>query len=173
MGVAGAGKSLQGHLLADRFNFDYVSTGELIRTQLSPERLESIYAGELLGDQETVEILNDWLNKINDKNNIILDGFPRTKYQIDWLLSYCENESLDKPSVVDFTISEEVVINRLKKRNRKDDNEQTIKKRFISYNNTTRPIIGYMKDNGIKVHTVDADQSPDDVHNSVVSSLGL
>ena len=56
MGVAGAGKSLEGRRLADELGLPWLSTGEFLRMLVSGERRREMLAGDLLHDQEIIEL---------------------------------------------------------------------------------------------------------------------
>jgi len=89
LGVAGSGKSEQGRLLADEYGYAWISTGEILRVLITGKRRHEMLAGRLLSDEEMIQIMDRFLcNRHNQE--FILDGFPRTIPQTDWLLKQVE-----------------------------------------------------------------------------------
>jgi adenylate kinase len=64
--------------------------------------------GELVPDSLTVELVKERLSKPDAKGGYILDGFPRTVAQADALAEF---QTID--AVINFSISDELVIRRL------------------------------------------------------------
>ena len=56
MGVAGAGKSLQGRLFADEHGYSWISTGELFRVLVTGKRRQQMLEGKLLSDEEVIAL---------------------------------------------------------------------------------------------------------------------
>ena len=173
MGAAGAGKSMQGHALADEYGFAYLSTGELFRVLITGRRRHEMLEGKLLSDDEVIRVVDKVLELIDTKQEFILDGFPRTKKQVDWLLEQHEKGRIDLPCIINLEISEEVILDRLRKRGRLDDTEDAITRRYQEYQSVTRPILAYMQKCGLQVYDIDAAQTPAEVNRAVVTALKL
>src|SRR4051812_42520339 len=86
MGLPGSGKGTQGKMLADFHNLHLISMGEIIRMYVTGERRQRMLAGELLHDDEVITILEQVLDSLPDDTEYILDGFPRTVPQAEWLV---------------------------------------------------------------------------------------
>ena len=140
MGVAGSGKSTQGHQLADEYGYAYISTGEIFRVLITGRRRNEMLEGQLLSDGEVIRVIDKVLELIDTKEQFILDGFPRTKPQVDWLLSQCGAGRFEEPAVLNLEVSERVIRDRLQKRGRLDDSEEAISHRYEQYEEVTRPI---------------------------------
>ena len=171
MGAAGSGKSMQGHKLADEYGFAYLSTGELFRVLITGRRRNEMIEGRLLDDTEVINVVDKVLELIDTTSQFILDGFPRTKFQVDWLMMQHKMGRLPLPVVFNLDIDQQVIRDRLHKRNRPDDTDEAIELRFAEYERATRPIINYMKDLGLTVVSIDADQTPAEVHKALVAQL--
>src|SRR4029453_11674802 len=130
MGVAGAGKSMQGKILADEHGYAWISTGEILRVLVTGRRRQEMLEGKLLSDEEMINLLDKVLELINPKEEFVLDGFPRTVPQTDWLLSEIARGRFNLSAVVHLTASEDVVKRRLLERGRQDDTDEAIAKRF-------------------------------------------
>ena len=137
------------------------STGELLRNEIEMDSnlgrqvKDIINRGELVNDELVLKIVRQNLDK--DNKGWILDGYPRNLSQANSL-----NEVLteiDQPLEVVFylDIPEEVLIQRLLLRGRKDDTEETIRTRVNIYKKTTQPLIQYFKDLSL-LEYIDADR---------------
>lgn len=171
VGAAGSGKGTQGHFLKATTGYDYISTGEYLREQGTPEQLELIKNGHLLPDAEIIELVNSLFSRSVDPNKIILDGFPRTVVQTDWLLSQVAAGRIFAPKVVNLEVDQEVMFDRLMNRARHDDTEQVIRHRLESYEAVTRPVLQHFQKAGIPVLNIDAGQAPDVVRQAIQQKL--
>jgi adenylate kinase len=169
-GVAGAGKSMQGKML-DESGFYWLSTGELFRQSVTGKRKEEMLAGKLLSDDEVIELVDAYLDKVPEGRELVLDGFPRTVHQADWLLLRANGDDLKLRGVFNFSISKDVVKGRLMNRGRQDDSSEVIEKRFADYVKTTLPILDYLKQKGVQVVDIDADQDPKKVFSDLKSHI--
>ena len=171
MGVAGAGKSMQGRLFADEHGYAWISTGELFRVLVTGARRAEMLEGKLLSDKEVIELVDRTLNLIDLNEEFLLDGFPRTKVQTDWLLKEIKTGRLNLTAVFNLTASRAVVKKRLLARGRQDDTEQAIEKRFKEYEEMTLPIVDYIRQSGARVYDIDADQDPITVHDKIMALI--
>lgn len=171
MGVAGAGKSVQGTLLAKRLGYEWLSTGEYLRANISGERRKEMLEGKLLDDQEIINILEDFFRSIKDSKKCVLDGFPRTLVQAKWLLERHSSGSIEINSVVYLNASKEVVRKRLLSRGRPDDTVEALDRRFDEYVKLTLPIIEWYKDQGIMVHEVNAERTVKEIQADIMSRI--
>jgi adenylate kinase len=173
MGPAGAGKSLQGHALADEYGYAYLSTGELFRVLITGRRRSEMLEGKLLSDDEVIKVVDQALAIIDTSQEFILDGFPRTRMQVDWMLEQCKAGRFSRPIVINLEIGEEVIRERLQKRARPDDTDEAIARRFAEYQSITRPILKHYENKDITVFDINAAQSAENVHADILNALGL
>ena len=171
MGVAGAGKSVQGRWVADEIGVPWLSTGEFLRMLVTGKRRQEMLQGKLLDDSEMISLADKIFHMIDTKEEFILDGFPRTQTQADWLIAQHKAGLINISSVLHIEASEKVVQERLLNRGRPDDTEEAIRKRFDEYNAVTLPIINDLEANGITVHHVNGDRTPEEVHGDVAPLL--
>ncbi|MGC1176648.1 MAG: nucleoside monophosphate kinase [Candidatus Saccharimonadales bacterium] len=171
MGVAGAGKSVQGRLFADEHGYAWISTGELFRVLVTGERRQQMLEGRLLSDDEVIALVDKTLKLIDLDKEFLLDGFPRTKVQADWLLGQIHDERLRLTAVVNLVASPEVVRERLLARGRQDDTAEVIERRFAEYKTATLPIVDYFRQEGAPVYDINADQDPMTVHDLIMSHV--
>lgn len=171
MGVAGSGKSLQGKMLADELALPWLSTGEFLRMLITGERRKDMLQGHLLEDQEIIALVQKIFTIINPNEEFVLDGFPRTVGQAEWLLSQVKHGQLSVTAVVHLTASEAVVRERLKGRGRQDDTDAAISERFREYEEAAKPILAQFKVAGIPVHDVDGEQDVASVHTAIMKAM--
>lgn len=171
MGVAGAGKSMQGKLLADEHGYAWISTGEILRVLITGKRRQQMLEGKLLTDQEVIDVMDKVLELVNTDEEFVLDGFPRTVNQADWLLGRAKQGGFDVSAIIHLAASEEVVRDRLMARGRQDDTEQAIAERFKEYRAETLPILEHFRQEKIPVYDIDASQTPREVHDHIVKYL--
>jgi adenylate kinase len=172
VGVAGSGKSIQGRLLSQKINAKYFSMGEFLRHHVDPSIQNKMLTGELIDDHEAIQVINEDLPKADeDGEEYILDGFPRTITQADWLIEQVKKGRFTIEGVVYLKASPETIVPRLLERKRPDDNIDAIEQRIKEYNELTLPILDHLKKANIKVHDINAELPIEEVHKEIISSL--
>lgn len=173
MGVAGAGKSSQGRLLADAEGLPWLSTGEFLRMLIAGDKRKDMLAGKLLPDQEIIGLVRRIFSVINTDKEFVIDGFPRTVAQADWLLNQAKHGQLNITAVVHIEASKAAVTRRLLARGRLDDTKEAIKARFEEYEQFVVPILEHFKQSGVKVVDVDGEQPVDKVQAEISRALAF
>jgi len=150
LGAPGAGKGTQAQLLSQANSYLHLSTGELLRKEIEMNTIlgkqvkETINRGELVSDDLVLKIVKQNLDQ--DNKGWILDGYPRNLTQANSLNKILLEINQPLEVVFYLDIPEEVLIQRLLLRGRKDDTEDTIRRRVDIYKKTTEPLIQYFKD---------------------------
>ncbi len=168
LGPPGAGKGTQAKALATHWNIPHISTGDILRQALSEKTPLGIEAqtymdkGELVPDQLVEAMVEERLNQGDTKLGWILDGFPRTVVQAAFLEKLLQSLNQRGEKVVNLDVPDEVVIERLLQRGRKDDTEDVIRRRLQIYRSETSPLIDYY-DNRQQLLMVNGNQSLEDV----------
>lgn len=171
MGVAGSGKSVQGRMLADRLALPWLSTGEFLRMLVSGDRRKDMIEGKLLSDKEIITLVQRIFTIIDPKKEFILDGFPRTTTQADWLISQVKHGQLQATAVIHLIVSPDSVHERLIARGRPDDNVQAIAERLHEFDESSKPILEHFKNAGIPVYDIDGSPDVETVQSSIVEAL--
>ncbi|MEK7059228.1 MAG: nucleoside monophosphate kinase [Patescibacteria group bacterium] len=171
MGIAGSGKGTQGKMLADAKGFHLISMGEVLRMYVTGRQRERMLAGGLLDDKEIIAIVDQVLTSLPDNEEVLLDGFPRTIPQAEWLLDQVKAGRFDLSQAFHLVASREAVKRRLMSRARIDDKEEAIEERFNEYERSTAPILDWLQKNAVEVINIDAVRSVEDVNQDIVNHL--
>jgi len=173
MGLPGSGKGTQGKMMADEHGMHLISMGEIIRLYVTGERRNRMLSGELLDDSEVIELLDRVLDTIPNKELCVLDGFPRTIHQAEWLLEKARREKFNISHVINLDASQATVKDRLRARGRSDDRDEVIEERFKEYAELTKPLIVWFKEHKIDLLNINAERSVYDVNNDVSTALNF
>lgn len=171
MGVAGAGKSMQGRILADEHGYAWISTGEILRVIVTGKRRREMLEGKLLSDAELIELLSKIFDYIDTTEEFVLDGFPRTIPQADWLIDQVKKGRFRLSSVINLVASREIVEKRLMNRGRLDDTSEAIAKRFMEHERVTQPILKHLLQEHIPIFNIDADRDARTIHDEILSLI--
>lgn len=172
VGVAGSGKSIQGKLLAQKIGAKYFSMGEFLRQHVDKSIQDKMLTGELISDSEVIEVVDDALPKVrNPDEEYVLDGFPRTVAQTDWLIEEVKKARFLIRAVINLEAAAETIVPRLLERKRPDDNINAISQRINEYDKFTLPIIEHLKKAKIKVFNINAERPIEEVHQDIISRL--
>jgi adenylate kinase len=119
LGAPGAGKGSQAVMLAERLNIPHISTGDIFRdnmrkhTELGKKAKGYMDKGQLVPDDLTVEIVKDRLLLKDCEKGFILDGFPRTLPQAEYLENAVNEMDIKIDYVIDIHAPDETIIKRL------------------------------------------------------------
>lgn len=119
LGAPGAGKGTQAVVLSEKLNIPHISTGDIFRsnikngTELGRKAKEFIDKGMLVPDEVTIGIVKGRLQEEDCKNGFILDGFPRTIPQAEYLDVALESMGVHLDAVVNIHVPDEAIIARL------------------------------------------------------------
>lgn len=171
MGIAGSGKGTQGALLSKTINYHIISTGELLRAYGSKDQHSRMLKGVILGDEEVTAMLDTALADLDNQNNVILDGYPRTITQADWLLEAAKTGRFKLSGVVLLEASKQAVKDRLKERGREDDHDTAIDARFTEYEQATLPIIEHLREAGVPIFRINGEQLVGQVQAEITKRL--
>ncbi len=175
LGPPGAGKGTQAQKLAEKLGIPQISTGELFRsnigngTKLGLEAKRYLDAGDLVPSDLTNQLVDDRLNDPDAANGFILDGYPRSLEQAKALHEMLGRRGTDIDAVVEFRVSQDELLQRLKARGRADDTDDVILNRMKVYRDETAPLLEYYSG---ELRTVDAVGTMDEVFARALQALG-
>ncbi len=202
LGAPGVGKGTQAKLMAEKFRIPHISTGDMLRTavkegtELGKKAKEIMERGELVPDDIMNGIVKERLAKEDCKDGYILDGFPRTIAQAEFL------DTVDKINyAVYIDVPEELIVKRLVLRRtcpncgamyhlefnppkndnvcdkcgtplvqRDDDKEEVVKNRLAVYNEKTASLLDYYRNRGI-LYKIDGNRPINEVLQSIVQVI--
>ncbi len=179
-GPPGAGKGTQSKKLLDKYNLTYISTGDILRSEIADgselglKAKSIIEAGGLVNDELVVEIIEKKIKTNQNSRGILFDGFPRTvvqAYILDGLLLKL-NTSLDM--MISLDVPDKELIDRLllraKTSKRSDDTLEVIKVRLKEYVDKTKPVANYYADQE-KYHKLNGVGSLDTIFENIVDHI--
>ena len=179
-GPPGAGKGTQAKRLAARFGIPAVSTGDIFRrniaegTDLGNLAKRYLDAGAYVPDEITNDMVRARLAEPDAVNGFLLDGYPRTAAQVETLDAILAEHGHALGAVLELTVDEEAVVQRLLKRaeieGREDDTEEVIRERQAIYRRETAPLTEVYSARGLLVQ-VDGMGSVDDVFTRISEAL--
>lgn len=174
LGPPGAGKGTQAALLSEKLGLPHISTGDLFRanigegTPLGVEAKQYIDAGKLVPTDVTARMVASRLDEDDAKEGFLLDGFPRSVEQATLLQEMLEASGHELDAVINYQVSEDVVVERMLARGRADDNEDTIRTRLEVYHTETAPLIEHYGD---AIITIAAEGTVEDINERTLAAL--
>jgi len=175
LGPPGAGKGTQANLFCKKYGLIHLSTGDLLRDEVSSGSLlgqkaaEIMNKGELVSDELVLSIVEGRLVKISE--GWLLDGFPRNVNQANSLKKLLEKIKQPLEGVISIKIADDFLIKRLLARGRQDDNEQVIINRLKIYRDKTSPLIDLYSKQGI-LDEIEGNADIDVVFSCIEKALG-
>jgi adenylate kinase len=176
----GAGKGTQGERLAEHFGVQHLSTGDMLRAEVTAQTplgkavADSLAAGDLVPDDLMTELLREPLVRAAEQGGYILDGFPRTLAQAHQAFELARDLGITVHAVIALEAPDEVLRERLLGRaaqsGRSDDTEDVINHRLDVYVELTRPLLAYYSGRGV-LKRIDATPPPDDVFAAILDAL--
>lgn len=170
LGLAGSGKSTQGRLLEAGGHYRWLSMGALLREKASPDEQALMMTGAILPDVTTIGYIEAELVALGDDPEVLIDGFPRTRVQADWLLQYSHQHQPIR-AIIYLQAEKDMLRKRLVARGRADDTDAVINERFVEFEQTIAPVMRDFMENGVPVITIDASQPIDAMHQQILREL--
>lgn len=202
-GPQASGKGTQASKIAQHYNISHISTGNIFRANISQGTELGILAeklmnkGILVPDDLTNNLIKNRLAENDCKDGFILDGYPRTKNQTEFL----DTLQYNFDAAINLKIPKEEIIKRISNRRvcvdckenfnliykqpkekgscdkcggklvqREDDQPEAIKKRLETYHNQTEPLLGFYKEKGILIN-INGEQPINDVFEEIIEKL--
>jgi adenylate kinase len=119
MGVQGSGKGTQAKLLADSFDLEHISVGDIFRwnvqhhTKLGAQVRRIMAVGELVSDDLVETVVRDRLLMHDWNHGFVLDGFPRSVRQAEFFLESFDLDAVILLEMDDAEVSRRVMARRL------------------------------------------------------------
>lgn len=179
-GPPGVGKGTQTRLLSTRRGLTQISTGIILRNAIRNETPVGTEAREYMNEGRLVpgrliRTLAEEAIADTGFNNFILDGYPRTIEQAQWLTEFLDGHGCPMSAVISLKVPQSVIVERLSKRRvnkatgenyhldfkpppptvdasliiqRRDDRPEAILKRLDVYAEETEPVEAFYRERG-------------------------
>ncbi len=162
-GPPGSGKGTQSENIIKEYDLAHISTGDLLRkeistnTQLGALAKSHMDKGELVPDDVIIGMIDSYLDKNMGKiKGVIFDGFPRTVAQAKALKDLLAEYKTSVNVTLNLEVPNDELMTRLIERGktsgRSDDNEETIKARLDVYDKQTKPVLEFYRKEGVAVN---------------------
>jgi adenylate kinase len=159
-GPPGSGKGTQSVRLAEKFNLIHLSTGDMLRAEISAgtelgKKMSLIMSkGDLVPDEVVIEMIAFKIDNSKGSAGFLFDGFPRTVAQTVSLDKMLNERGMKIDSMLVLDVDHEELVKRLIARaelsERPDDKDPAvIENRIDVYKEKTEPIINYCREKGI------------------------
>ncbi|WP_209748409.1 MULTISPECIES: adenylate kinase [Micrococcaceae] len=159
IGPPGSGKGTQAERISERLGVVAISTGDIFRanvkggTPLGVEARKYMDNGDFVPDSVTNEMVRSRLSQDDAKAGFLLDGYPRTVAQVDYLDGILASGDQKLGVVLQLTADDEELVYRLlgraRETGRSDDNESVIRHRLDLYHQQTEAVVARYAGRGI------------------------
>jgi adenylate kinase len=159
-GPPGSGKGTQSVRLAEKFNLLHLSTGDMLRaeitagTELGKKMSLIMSKGELVPDEVVIEMIAHKIDTSKGSAGFLFDGFPRTVAQTVSLENMLNDRRMKIDQMLVLDVDHDELVKRLIARaelsGRPDDKDPAvIENRIDVYKEKTEPIINYCNQKGL------------------------
>ena len=180
-GPPGSGKGTQSEKLIAKYHLKHLSTGDLLRNEISRktplglEAKKNMDKGLLVPDEVVIGMINDALDNNPGVAGFLFDGFPRTAVQAEELDALLAKKNTCIDVMLALDVSEDELIKRLVKRGetsgRSDDsNEQVIKARIQEYHKKTASVADHYKKED-KVEMINGEGTIDEIFKRLTDEI--
>jgi adenylate kinase len=176
LGPPGCGKGTQAALLSQRLCVPAISTGDMLRAAVAAgselgAHVQGIMArGALVDDDTMAAVVRERLTHDDASHGFMLDGYPRTEPQAETLDTILEERGQELDAVLFFEVPDEVLVERVLKRNRADDTDTVIRQRLRVYAAETSPLVDHYASRGL-LRRVDGNQPIEAVTPALLRAL--
>ena len=156
-GPPGAGKGTQAKYLVNKLNNFQISTGDILREEISNNSdigkkiINDMNDGKFVSDDIVNELLEKQVFDPIKKNKLIFDGYPRSISQAKNLELLLQKSNQNRYFIFFLNVNKETIIKRIQKRKilekRSDDEIDTLLKRYDTYMETTKPVLDFYSKN--------------------------
>lgn len=159
IGPPGSGKGTQADAISARLDIPAISTGDIFRanvhrqTPLGIEAQKYMDAGDFVPDSITNQMIRDRLGQPDAGRGFLLDGYPRTTAQVDYLDDVLAELGHKLDLVLELTADDQELVARLlgrsKESGRSDDTGSVIRHRLDLYHEQTAEVVARYGERGI------------------------
>lgn len=175
LGPPGSGKTTQARFLKDKYGIPIFSAETLLKkandrkSDFSKKIKGKLAPEELLNDQGMNDLVREAVIKADHKKGFILDGYPLTRPQAEYLAGLLKELALPDPLVVHLNATDAVVKARMTTRGQAYDKPEIIERRLAAYREQESTVLGYYGEK--RVLRVDASRSEAEISKQIESAL--
>lgn len=180
LGAPGSGKGTQASRLKDHLQVPHISTGDLLRAEVSAgselglAAKEVMARGELVSDEILLGMLKSRLSREDCGNGFILDGYPRNVAQANALGVLLDSIKQPLDAAVQLEVPTEMLVERIAGRaqaeGRADDSPESVRTRLKVYEEQTAPVVDFYRNAG-NLSVVDGVGELDDVFTRIIEAI--
>lgn len=170
-GPAGAGKSVQGQLLAARQGWRWLSAGQMLRDTHDIELLKQMQTGQLVDPGQVNKLMGEALVRAKSIDRVVLDGFPRQMMQAQWLVESQPEHERSIALVIVLEVPRAELFKRLDVRGRADDTPEVIEERLKIYRTEMYPVLSYFTEKGVSIAHIEGTGTVGQVHDRIMEEL--
>lgn len=201
-GAPGVGKGSQASFLNKNEGLEHISTGIILRKAIADDSdvgrqaKRFMEVGALVPGSVVRKLAEDAIASA-DFDRFVLDGYPRTIEQAEWLTEFLKDNKAPLLAVVSLSVPDDVIVNRISNRRvhietgenfhleykppppdidpnlivqRDDDRSEAILNRLLVYHEETRPVEDYFRERDLLV-LVDGVGTFQEVHDRIIGAL--
>jgi len=204
LGAPGTGKGTQAQTICQVLRIPQISTGDIIRSAIREQSALGLEfktyadAGALVPDDLVNRLVQSRLAQCDCAGGFLLDGYPRTVAQAEWLDAALAREGRRIDRVISFEVDDAVILERVTGRrsdpatgrvyhltfdpppieimhrlvHRSDDTEAVLRRRLAEYRDKTAPIVPFYDERGL-LRRVNGEGAVMDVKRRVLEALGV
>src|SRR6478609_1607051 len=180
-GPPGSGKGTQSEKLIEKYGLVHLSTGNILRDEISKQTKLGLEAkslmdkGQLVPDAVVIGMIDAALVANPKAKGFLFDGFPRTVAPAQALDQLLKGKDSKIDSFISLQVGQEELVSRLLNRGktsgRSDDtNEEIIRARLTEYENKTAPVAGYYETQD-KLEQIKGEGSIDEIFDVLCSRI--
>ncbi len=181
-GPPGAGKGTQSKYLVNKINGFQISTGDILREEIKKETeigktiINDMNEGKFINDEIVNKLIKNIIFDPKKKNKLIFDGYPRTLSQAKNLNSLIIQSDQNIDLIFFLNVNKETIIKRIEKRksieNRRDDELNTILRRYDTYLETTKPVLDFYSKKP-NFHEIDGSLDIDEITSKIDTFINV
>ena len=181
-GPPGAGKGTQAKYLLKKFNGFQISTGDMLRDEITKDSeigkriINNMNDGKFVNDEIVNKLIENCIFDPEKKNKLIFDGYPRSLSQAKNLDFLLESSDQKIDYIFFLNVDKDTIIKRIEKRKiiekRSDDDLNTILKRYDTYMETTKPVLDFYSKNP-NFHEIDGSLKIEEITRKIETFINV
>lgn len=176
IGPPGSGKTTQAKKLSGRYGIPSIAMADLLKKEggwkkssLSKRMKGPVASGDLVNDEVSTSLIAKRISERDAERGFILDGYPLTAKQADYLEAQLKERGLPSPVVLELNVPDAIALARMEKRRRADDTPETMRRRLRDYHSESKAVLERYR--GDQLRTIDGTKSPGELAREIERAL--